>query len=634
MCDNKPSRINMNVSSTVASSNASSIPTSISTSKSSNKQLSLIDTFYDNRKNMFDICGNIINKEKYPFITILSTYLLDIVNSIDIEINKSTRNSMINWREKKNPKLLSKFINSDDNINIINRSMNKITSSNYMTIVKEITDTLTQDNFRKLPEYSKFLFDTIIKKCLNDEKFATDYLHFLVAFDGVIGKNINQYINDFITEAFALLNNSTNNNIFKCNDITLYFSYIKDVSQYMNIGIILANLYLIKLESNSASANIKMYLIFTESIFYEKFISCLNHINNYLEWLPADMTEIIGRIYLLFGIIEIIGKQILELLSDEHRNFLNDILTLIYNVNSIPNKIKFKVLDIQDMIKSFNKTKQSLIKQTNKIVDIPVIDDTSYIDMPSINLPKKNKPVNFSTLKLVQMNTNKTSNDLVPNLEINNTNLIVNYKEEVPKLEVPRVEVSRVEVTRVEVPRVEIPRVEVPRVEVPRVEVPRVEILRVEIPRVEGNKVEGTNIELNNKYDKKQNKKNNKNNDKRNNDNRNNDNRINDNRNNDNRINDNRNNDNRINDNRINDNRNNDNKINDNKKNYYRNNKNFEKKLIKNTNSSNTVNPISSSSITPNSCIMSNTIDDDGFIKIERKSRPITDLQNNNKIKK
>ena len=63
-----------------------------------------IENFYDNRKNLFDICGNFINKDKYPFIDILSTYLVDIVKSIDIEINKSTRNSMINWREKKNPR--------------------------------------------------------------------------------------------------------------------------------------------------------------------------------------------------------------------------------------------------------------------------------------------------------------------------------------------------------------------------------------------------------------------------------------------------------------------------------------------------------------------------------------------------
>ena len=88
MSDNKLSRF---------ASSGTSLPSSTKT-----KKLSLIDNFYDNRKNLFDICGNFINKEKYQFINILSTYLVDIVNSIDIEINKSTRNSMINWREKKN----------------------------------------------------------------------------------------------------------------------------------------------------------------------------------------------------------------------------------------------------------------------------------------------------------------------------------------------------------------------------------------------------------------------------------------------------------------------------------------------------------------------------------------------------
>ena len=219
MCDNKTSGFNK-----------VDIYAKLSTkiSKISNVQTN-IDKFYDNRKILFDICGNIINKDKYLFIDILSTYLVDIVNSIDIEINKSTRNSMINWREKKNPKLLSKFINSDDNINIINRSMNKITSSNYMTIVAEISDALVQDNFRKIPEYCKYLFDTIIKKCLNDEHFIKDYLQFLVSFKGVIKININEHINIFITEISSLLNK--NNNLLN----NTYFSFAKDISNYYNI---------------------------------------------------------------------------------------------------------------------------------------------------------------------------------------------------------------------------------------------------------------------------------------------------------------------------------------------------------------------------------------------------------------
>ena len=450
MSDNKLSRF---------SSSGISLPSS---TLQKTKQLSLIDNFYDNRKNLFDICGNFINKEKYQFINILSTYLVDIVNSIDIEINKSTRNSMINWREKKNPKLLSKFINSDDNINVINRSMNKITSSNYLSIVSEISSTLMQDNFRKLPEYSKFLFDTIIKKCLNDEKFATDYLHFITAFDGVIGININQYVNEFIAQVMSLMYNNTS---LKCNDTNSYFSYIKDASQYMNIGIILANLYLIKNESNSSS-NIKMYLIISESTFCEKFISSLNHINNYLEWLSSDMNDLIARIYLVFGIIEIIGQNLFDIISENDRYFLNDILTLIYNVNTIPNKIKFKVLDIQDMIKTFNKSKQSSSKQSsskslNTSIDIASkISVEMPVEMP-VEVPveinntftRKNKNISYTSLKLVQMNTNKTPNEPVSRIDTQTT--LIN-KSEIPNVEVPNVEVSNVEVPKTDVPNVEL----------------------------------------------------------------------------------------------------------------------------------------------------------------------------------
>ena len=577
MCDNKPSRFEP------ASTMISSFPSSFSsTSKpkiSASSSTTLIDKFYDNRKNLFDICGNFINKEKYPFINILSTYLVDIVNSIDIEINKSTRNSMINWREKKNPKLLSKFINSDDNINIINRSMNKITASNYMTIVSEITGTLMQDNFRKIPEYSKFLFDTIIKKCLNDEKFATDYLHFLVAFDGVIGKNINQYVNDFISEVFSLLNNNTNN--LKCNDNDSYFSYIKDVNQYMNIGIILANLYLIKNESNT-SPNIKMYLIFAEYVFCEKIVSCLNHINNYLEWLPSDMNEVNGRIYLLFGIIEIIGKKLLEIISVDNVNFLNDILTLIYNVNTIPNKIKFKVLDIQDMIKTYNKSKQT-IENTNTItkpITKPIIKSVVNINIEPIELPitsvtpvtnvidivetipKKNKPLNYSSLKLVQMQSNKNPIDLA-----------------IPKVEIPKVEVPKVDATKVEVPRVDATKVEVPRIEVSRIEVPRIEVSKVEIPlKNDRNKKDNQDKDVINRNSNNSNSNNNSNNNNRNR-NRNNNKRNND--------------------------RNND-----------RNNESTNKNNISNF----------TSTITSNS-------DDDGFIKIERKPRINNDSNTKNNLR-
>jgi len=417
---------------------------------------SQIDNFYDNRKQLFDICGNFINKDKYPFINILSTYLVDIVNSIDIEINKSTRNSMINWREKKNPKLLSKFINNDDNINIINRSMNKITSSNYMTIAAEISNTLMQDNFRKLPEYCKFLFDIIIKKSLNDESFAIDYLHFLTAFDGVIGININKYIYKFINEVFNLLKNkkfntNTNNtdntdntdntNIDNIDNIS-YFSYIKDSLQYFNIGIIFANLYIIK-NDNNLTSNITYLSNFTEESIYENFILSLNQIYNYLVLLPpSNVEDLYSIIYLSFGILEILGDKLLNIMSENNINFLNDILNLIYNINNIPNKIKFKILDLQDIIKTFEKNVKQILKQ-KKQMDIEIntvletesytqvdtqVDTQDYI-LNNIHNTKLNSNSNlnnitskphFSSLKLVQMKSNRTPIELINKLELKN----------------------------------------------------------------------------------------------------------------------------------------------------------------------------------------------------------------------
>ena len=306
-----------------------------------------IETFYDTRKKLFDICGNIINKESYQFINILSTYLKDIVNAIDSEIQNSSRQSMVNWREKKNPKLLSKIINNDDNINLINRSMNKITETNYMSIVKEITEALTQDNFRQLPEYSKYLFETVIKKCLNDENLIKDYIYFLNGFENDIGRHIYKFIETYIASTFVLFEKNIGVNEYT------YISYIKEITQYYNISIMIANFYL--LQKND---KINKTFYFSEQLLYRNFVSCLSIINNFIDWLPSNMDDLNSRIYLIFGIIDIMKKDIFNILNENDKQLLNDILKQIYSIHSISNKIKFKILDIQDMIKLYEKEKE------------------------------------------------------------------------------------------------------------------------------------------------------------------------------------------------------------------------------------------------------------------------------------
>ena len=309
-----------------------------------------IDAFYDNKKKILDICGNFINDDRYPFINILTGYLNDIVSSIDVEIKNSARNSMINWREKKNPKLLSRYINNDDNINLINRSMNKITAANYKTIVAEISDSVMQDNPRRIPDYSKYLFDSVVKKCISDENFIGDYLKFLMAFEGVIAANITGFINQFIYEVVKVM---TTNELFK---EYIYFGFIKDVAHYKNIGVVYSNLYQISKNQASQAAQSPQSTI---EIDMSSIVSSMGNqvaiLANQLEWLPANIDELNGRFYLFTGILETLGMDLWsdKSISDQLCGQITDILNKAYSLAAIPNKIKFKILDLQDMIKKF-----------------------------------------------------------------------------------------------------------------------------------------------------------------------------------------------------------------------------------------------------------------------------------------
>ena len=251
-----------------------------------------IATFYETRKNLFDICGNITNKDKYQFINILSDYLKEIVLSIDNEIQKSTRNSLINWKEKKNPKLLSKIINNDDNINLINKSMNKITHSNYLKIVKEITTSIMEDTFRQLQEYSHYIFDIVIKKCLIDEHLISEYLYFVNSFEHEIGNYIYESIDNYINLTFGLFDTKLG-----LKDYTYNF-YIKDILNYYNIGKLFGYIYLLQETETIINKH-----FFTKTLFYNKLKSCLTIINDYLDWEPSNMDDLNSRIYLVFGII-------------------------------------------------------------------------------------------------------------------------------------------------------------------------------------------------------------------------------------------------------------------------------------------------------------------------------------------
>ena len=392
-----------------------------------------IDNFYENQKKMYDICGNVINKDKYPFVDILSTYLNDIVISIDVEIKNSARNSMINWREKKNPKLLSRFINNDDNVNLINRSMNKITATNYSSIIAEITTTLLQDNMRKLPDYCKYIFDSVIKKCLNEENFTKDYIQFLFGFNDNIAKYISQYIAQFIKETHQLAN--TNENL---KDL-VYFGYIKDVASYKNIGFIYGQIYLLLSVSNTPNVKAHYNIDIDDSVISNTITQSFNIINNFLDWLPVSIDELNSRLYFMIGMMETICTTVWNILSDKQQNCIKDVLNLAYNMNNIHNKIKFKILDLQDIIKNIKPITKTITKPItkqeepeepkeniteNKINQLPITAPTTAPTTATSEIPFGNTILDNTSQPIIQRSN--------PWTNMNKSKTVVNNLMETP----------------------------------------------------------------------------------------------------------------------------------------------------------------------------------------------------------
>lgn len=321
----------------------------------------IMSRFYEAKKDLFDISGNIINQDKYPFMNVLAGYLTDIVNSIDQEIKNNSRASSINWKEKKNPKLLSKFINNDENINIINRCVNKITSNNYKDIAFELIQSIETDATHNTNDYSKYIFDNIIKKCILEESFCNDYLAFLNILSGNIGDQCKSLLNNFVTEV---------NNILKNNEYIKnisYFNFIKDVSHFQNIGIIIGCIYT---QYKNGISNI----IINENDIINNLCDNIDNINTIIDWQPVNMDELVSRTFLMSGIIESIYKSLNIYCKEIQINKIKECLNLLYNFNGgLPNKLKFKILDIQDIVEKYTVKVTEPIKIIKNIEPIETI---------------------------------------------------------------------------------------------------------------------------------------------------------------------------------------------------------------------------------------------------------------------
>jgi len=115
-------------------------------------------------------------------------------------------------------------------------------------------------------------------------------------------------------------------------------------------------------------------------------------------------------------------------MKPEDKALMRNILNLIYNVNSIPNKIKFKVLDIQDV---FNNCEKALSTSASGIINVETKPPTVWKSPTNIVLnkeldPLQPKPVQVKPV-LVQFKSN--SDEILHQKEQNNkviSNVIIN----------------------------------------------------------------------------------------------------------------------------------------------------------------------------------------------------------------
>ena len=131
---------------------------------------------------------------------------------------------------------------------------------------------------------------------------------------------------------------------------------------YKNIGIIYGTIYAVFV--NNANAGIHYKINITNSIVSDNVAKMFDVINSFLDWLPVNMDELNSRLYSMIGMMETICKDIWNSLNSSSRTSISDGLNLIYNLNVIPTKIKFKILDLQDIIKN--------IKVINATIQVPI----------------------------------------------------------------------------------------------------------------------------------------------------------------------------------------------------------------------------------------------------------------------
>ena len=337
-------------------------------------------------------------KEYEKLELVLDKYLHDIIIDITREIDNISefqRNSIV--ITKKNPRLLSKYINKDININLIKCEINKLAQTNFNIILETVINIINTVDIEKVNTYIELIFTSLINKCYMEENYISNYIKFIIE----IGK-LEKY-----NKILILLNSFINNIVTICNEEIIWIPGIKTESginskleYYSTIGRFIGEMIKLNLQNELLLVNLHQNMILTNT--------------------NADYSQE-KRILIIIGFSQIqsINKYIPENLFSGFANEMKKIIE-----SKIQYKFKYRMMDWYESIK--NKSTSNLeISNNNAASEISNNNSSSELsnNNAASEISNNNAASEISNNNAASP-TLETSNNIIDNSNFSN-NIII-----------------------------------------------------------------------------------------------------------------------------------------------------------------------------------------------------------------
>jgi hypothetical protein len=290
---------------------------------------------------------------------VLSRYLVDILTDISREISdvsdyhKRSSGSSSSGSSgsssgsgssiviaKKNPRLLSKYINKDVNVNVIKGEINKLAALNYSIILESVTNILNTMEQERVVSYLELIFTLLQNKCYNESSNIAYYIRFITDI-GTLTRY--EYI---VTALFAKYIKSI---IDMCTSDIRFIPEIKSIDSgtcttkleyYTVLGMIINSLL-----CNSSSVLMQKGCIPLGVDLWDIMLA-----NLVLALDSVDKTLQEQRVLILIGFCQ--GTDNIKLLSETMLFNYLEYMTKLVDSTAIPFKYKFRLMDWYEVLKT------------------------------------------------------------------------------------------------------------------------------------------------------------------------------------------------------------------------------------------------------------------------------------------